>query len=135
MYTNDVTVGDFSGDGKLDLVTANFYGDVGLSVLLNTYATSTIGRNDFNGDSKSDILWRNIDGTVALWQMDGSNAIAANVLTTLDNSWKFAGSGDYNGDGKADILWRNNDSSTALWAMNGAAGFLGASADNNWQIV
>jgi Domain of unknown function (DUF4347)/FG-GAP-like repeat/FG-GAP repeat len=146
--------GDFNGDGKADILWRNDNGSLALWQMDGTNISSgsflsptpsidsswkIAGVDDFNGDGKADILWRNIDGTVALWQMNGSNTIAVNIISVLDNTWKITGTGDFNGDGKADILWRNNDSSTALWQMNGAniaaAGFLSSSPDNGWQVA
>ncbi len=94
-------------------------------------------RNDFNNDQKSDILWRNNNGAVALWQMNGFNISAANIITSVDSTWKIAGTGDFNADNKSDILWRNNNGAVALWQMNGfniSAVSIIASVDNTWKI-
>jgi microcystin-dependent protein len=96
-------------------------------------------RNDFNNDKKADILWRNNDGTVALWQMNGANILAANIVfNTVDNTWKIAGTGDFDGDKKSDILWRNNNGQIVTWQMNGVAitsnGFL-PTPTTDWKIA
>ena len=75
----DVAVGDFNGDGKQDLATANGLFDFGgdtVDVLLGkgdgtfagaiTYATGLMPRSvavaDFNGDGKQDLVTANVDG-------------------------------------------------------------------------
>jgi large repetitive protein len=105
--------------GKLDAFVGSKYGD---TIFFENTVPATTTRNDFNGDRKSDILWRNDNGSIALWQMNGSTVAAANLTSTstLDPSWKTAGTGDFDGDGKSDILWRNDNGSIALWRMNGA---------------
>jgi hypothetical protein len=110
-----VTVGDFNGDGKLDLATTNPNKSY-VSVLLNTTAPT---RNDFNGDGKSDILWRNTDGSIAEWQMDGSTVTSKSV-GSLTSDWIIAGTADFNGDLRADLLLRHTDGSIAQWQMNGS---------------
>jgi hypothetical protein len=36
-----------------------------------------MGSGDYNSDGKSDILWQNSSGAVAVWEMNGTSAIAA----------------------------------------------------------
>jgi Glycosyl hydrolase family 9/FG-GAP-like repeat len=97
-------------------------------------------RNDFGNDKKSDILWRNNDGSIALWQMNGTNILSADFVSSAGNiSWKIAGTGDFNGDSRSDILWRDVYGSVALWQMNGAAvlssNMVASYVDSNWEIV
>jgi FG-GAP-like repeat len=128
--------GDFDGDGKSDILWRNdntgavaIWAMDGAKVLSSTLASTpalnnswkTAGVGDFDGDGKSDILWRNDDGTVALWQMNGFNAVSSLTSIQHDGSWKINGTGDFNGDGKSDILWRNTtNSAVEIWQMNGA---------------
>jgi hypothetical protein len=143
------TVGDFNSDGKPDIATANYFLD-NVSVILNSdVPTASIGifdtpfarRNDFGKDYKSDILWRNTNGALAIWQMNGANVLANNVISGVDNTWKVSGTGDFNGDGKSDILWRNDNGATSLWQMNGATALYTSSlnpypiVDNTWKIA
>ncbi len=129
------STGDFNGDKKSDILWRNDNGLVALWTMDGgTQLSSAIvanvptdwkiaGTGDFGGDGKSYILWRNDNGSVALWQMDGQAILAQNYLSpysTVDNSWKIAGTGDFNGDSKSDILWRNDNGSTNIWLMDGA---------------
>jgi hypothetical protein len=85
------------------------------------------GIGDFDGDNKSDILWQNIDGAVAIWQMDGFNIAAGNIIgqspiwTTfgVDYFAEIVGVDDFNGDNRSDIAWLGNGVITTSWEMNG----------------
>ena len=91
-----VAVGDFNGDGKLDLVAANFNSN-NVSVLLNNgtggFTTTNFGVGivpnsvavgDFNGDGKLDIAATNYgDNTVSILlnTTNEKTAVTGNVLT------------------------------------------------------
>jgi hypothetical protein len=111
---------DINGDGTLETFVGNVAGNTLFFSNLQPPAT-TPTRNDFNGDGKSDILWQSTAGTIALWQMNGATVTAANLTSTstLESSWKAAGTGDFNGDKKADILWRNTNGAVVVWTMDG----------------
>jgi hypothetical protein len=126
-YPSAVAVGDFNGDGKLDLVTANYghYGVSDVSVLLGNgdgtfqparnFATGTlpvvpsVAVGDFNGDGKLDIvatngssvsvLLGNGDGTFQPAQTYGLPDEGGLVQTPLSLAV-----GDLNGDGKLDLV-------------------------------
>jgi hypothetical protein len=75
---------------------------------------------DFNGDGKSDIMWRDTDGSLAIWLMNGAQAMSTPVVGVVPTSWYIVGTGNFDGSGKSAILWRNtDDGSVALWFMNG----------------
>ncbi len=93
MAPDGVAVGDFNGDGILDLVTANYL-DNTVSVLLGkgdgtfapqvTYAVGSIPRNvavgDFNGDGKLDLAVANQgDNTVSVLLGNGDGTFAPQV--------------------------------------------------------
>jgi hypothetical protein len=137
-------IGDFSGDGKSDILWRNANGTLidwtmnGSQITSNQDVTlggspvtpdaswNIVGIGDFNGDGKSDILWRNTSGTLIDWTMNGSQVASTQEVTlqgspaTPDASWQIAQIGDFNANGKSDILWRNSDGALAEWTMNGA---------------
>jgi hypothetical protein len=152
-----VGTGDFTGDGKTDILWRNTNLNDNRVVLwtmdgsnvVDSKLTSTptldkswkaAGTGDFNGDGKSDILWRNDDGSIALWQMNGTNVSSKLTSTpSLDNSWQINGTADFNGDGKTDVLWRKNTGEIVIWTMDGANVVSSQltstpSLDNSWQI-
>ncbi|MCL5028323.1 MAG: T9SS type A sorting domain-containing protein [Bacteroidetes bacterium] len=131
-----IAIGDFNGDGKLDIATAN-YGANTVSVLLNTTPdrasipsfsannTFTTGTNpstvavaDINKDGKPDIVAANY----------GSNTVSVFLNTTTDSASvpSFSAKTDFttgtgptaiatfdlNGDGKPDVVIANYNANT-----------------------
>ncbi len=116
-----VAVGDFNGDGKLDLATAN-YGSNNVSILLGngdgtfqaavnygagSYPISiTVG--DFNGDGKLDLATANYGSnniSILLGKGDGTFQTAANYGV---GSYPISiAVGNFNGDGKLDLAVAN----------------------------
>jgi hypothetical protein len=140
---NIAGIGDFSGDGKADILWRNTDGSLidwtmnGSQVTASQQVTlggsaaspdaswSIAGIGDFDGDGKADLLWRNADGSLVEWAMDGSQITSSQTVTLQgtavmpDAGWSVDGIGDFNGDGKSDILWRNTNGSLIDWTMNG----------------
>jgi len=148
-----VAVGDFNGDGVLDLAVANSCGNDPLcnnspgtvSILLgdgtgsfSSAATSpvTVGVNprsvavgDFNGDGSLDLTVVNFnDNTVTILKGDGTGNFAPATTTPVPvgvNPTSVA-VGDFNGDGNPDLAVANFDDGTvtvlhALWTESATA--------------
>src|SRR6266487_1245275 len=115
-----IAVGDFNGDGKLDLAVVNF-GDWNIYVLLgNGDGTFQAARSvyfasgggfpwyvvtaDFNGDGKLDLAVSNYgDNSFSVLLGNGDGTFLAPQVTPVGlNPWYFA-VGDFNGDGKLDL--------------------------------
>ena len=127
-------VGDFSGDGKDDILWLNtLTREVAIWLMNGTTISSAAivqtvaaswgieGVADFNDNGRADILWRNTGtGDVAVWLMNGITLTLGAVVQNvpISGGWQIAGVGDFNGNGRADILWRSN-SGVAVWLMDG----------------
>jgi len=128
-------IGDFSGDGKDDLLFHNgttdqisIWSSTGSSFTPNTYVGqgpdstwSVIAVGDFTGDGKDDLLWRNgTTGQISVWDSTGSGFTENVYVNNVPTNWQpFVG--DYNGDGKADILWYDQTShDITIWNSNGS---------------
>ncbi|BAC89218.1 FG-GAP-like repeat-containing protein [Gloeobacter violaceus] len=148
--------GDFSGDGKADILWRN--GATGANTVWRMNGTAfsssvaltsvsdrnwTIGgASDFTADGKTDILWRNgATGQNTIWIMNGTALSSTVTISPVsDPNWQIVGTGDFSGDGKPDILWRNKATgANSVWIMNGTAFSssvaLSSVGDLNWEIV
>jgi uncharacterized protein (TIGR03437 family) len=144
---NFVAVGDFNGDGKADLVTANPQGN-DVSVLLGkgdgtfgNAASFNVGGSpvsaavgDFNGDGKPDLAVSSANqfgyaggGSVSLLLGNGDGTFQQAVSLGAGASYGPIAVGDFNGDGKADLatpkgVLIGNGDGTFQPAINYAAG-------------
>src|SRR5207249_1675711 len=113
-----VALGDVNGDGKLDLVTANFQSN-NVTVLLGNgsgtftaaggspvavgLAPYTVAVGDVNGDGKLDLVTANEGSntvTVLLGNGDGTFTVAAGSPVAVGSFPYSVTVGDVNGDGK-----------------------------------
>src|SRR2546422_1580703 len=127
MYLIPVAVGDFNGDGKLDLATAAV-GTTMVAVMLGngdgTFQPAqiipfdgdpeSIVVRDFNGDGKLDMALANDDapsamGTLLLGNGDGTFQPVQYVPVAGAGSRALA-AGDFNGDGKLELVVANGTS-------------------------
>ncbi len=141
-YPKSVAVGDFNGDGNLDLVTANI-GDDNVSVLLNTTASGaavpsfatkqdfatgslpySVAVGDFNGDGKPDLASANLNSyTVSVFLNTTSPGAATPTFSAKqDFATGFVPASvavsDINGDGKLDLVTANSSPDTVSVLLN-----------------
>ena len=135
-----IATGDFNGDGKADIVTANsgdnsitvFLGDGtgGFSSVARFLVGSTpvsIGVADFNGDGKLDIVTANSgDNTITVLLGDGNGGFIATGTAFLVGSAPVSiAAGDFNGDGKIDLVTANSgDNTVTVLLGNGTGRFI-----------
>jgi WD40 repeat protein len=91
------------------------------------------------GDGNSAIVLQNNDGSVALWDMSGTNILAAGVVPVNPGpSWHVKGTGLFFGGGSTAIVFQNDDGSVALWNMSGTnilgAGVVAVNPGPSWHI-
>jgi hypothetical protein len=59
-------------------------------------------------------------GTLAVWLLNGLQALQQQPIGMLPANWIVAETGDFNSDGRSDILFRDtNTGMVAIWFMNG----------------
>ena len=140
---NVAGIGDFTGDGRSDVIWRNTNGELaewqinGSAIVTSgdlkangvgvrpDASWSVAGVGDFNADGKADLLWHNSSGSLVEWLMDGSSIASSSVVTSggvpvsPDASWHVVEIGDFNLDARTDILWRNDSGALAEWMMNG----------------
>ena len=143
-FTALLAPGDFSGDGKPDILARDsngalfmYRGDGDGGWLTGTAEkigsgwgpfTSILGGGDFSGDGKPDVLAVNGDGALLLYRGNGAGAWLTGTAEPVGSGWggftALAAGGDFSGDGKADVLARRSDGTLLLYRGNGAAGWL-----------
>jgi len=139
-----IAVGDFNGDGKLDLAVANS-SDNTLTILLGNgdgtfvptasfpYMGSlpiSIAVGDFNGDGKLDLAVANeasSDVTILLGNGDGTFMPGNSFPYTGAKPYSIA-VGDFNGDGKLDLAVVNNGSNNLTILLGNGDGTFTAAA-------
>ncbi len=130
--TYALVIGDFNGDGKLDMAASDFSG--GVDVLLGNgdgtfrapLTTPTglfagfLTAADFNLDGKLDLAVVNNDNTdvtILLGNGDGTFTAGASYTAGYEQLWFDVVAGDVNRDGKPDLVLTSHDVT-----VNGAVG-------------
>jgi uncharacterized protein (DUF2141 family) len=134
--------GDFNGDGKLDLATADYANGQGqASVMLGDgtghfrppkhYNASSgsyaIATNDLDGDGKLDLVVANFDGgTLSVLLGHGDGAFAPHTefsVGSFDAYPNWVSIGDLNHDGQPDVVTANFGGGISVMLGNGHGAF------------
>jgi hypothetical protein len=128
-----VTVGDFNGDGSLDLAVTNFDPFGTVSVLLGngdgSFRTSqsyTVGSfplaiavSDVNQDGRLDLM-TTTDGAVNVLLGNGNGTFQGAQSYAIASSGEYMAVADFNGDGYPDIAVANYGSDLVTLSLNAA---------------
>ena len=131
--------GDFTGDGKPDLVwqhattrelalwAMSGRQRIGATLAFSPthiplgWAVKAVG--DANNDGKPDLYLQNVgSGELCVWLMNGLTLIDGVMISpamTPGTPWEIVGAGDMDGDGYTDLYWQHTDGSVAWWRMQG----------------
>lgn len=136
--TNDVATssaafrGDFTGDGKADLLLRNASGKTqvwemdGVSMVSRrdygfTDADASVAAiHDFDSNGYSDVLLRSANGALSVMTVDDNGRSAFNLLGHVAAGVVVEGLADIDGDGNKDIVLKNAAGHVSVMRMNGA---------------
>ncbi len=136
---SSVAMGDFNGDGKLDLAVSNYSGN-NVSILLGNgdgtfqpavnYAAGSLPEfltaADLNSDGNLDLVVADQGGGVSVLLGNGDGTFHAAVNYTTITAMVNVAVGDFNGDGKPDL---------AVAEYNGDVGILLGNGDGTFKTV
>jgi len=148
---NYLAVGDFNGDGNLDLAVSN-RGDNNVTILLGdgkgdltpTSSAPTVGKfpqgvvmGDFNGDAKQDLAVVNYhDNNVSILLGDGTGNFSLASSPATGHSPVSLAAGDFNGDGNLDLAVVNScPGGTNCESSNGSLTILLGDGTGNFSVA
>ena len=137
-YTALLSPGDFSGDGRADLLARDADGRLlmfrgngaggfaGSAQVVGTgwaRFTSLFSPGDFSGDGLPDVIARDTDGTLLMYRGDGDGGWITGKAEEIGSGWgQFTSvlpGGDFSGDGHPDVLAVKPDGALLLYRGNG----------------
>ena len=136
-YPTNVVVGDFNGDGKLDVAITNYFGN-SVTILLGNgdgtfqppadypagaYATGLIVA-DLNGDGNLDLAVTNAQATntVSILLGNGNGTFRAPIAYPVGADPEPLVVADFNGDGQPDLAAANSAGYTVSILINATTG-------------
>src|SRR5271165_546656 len=123
-----LAVGDFSGDGKPDLIAdSTFYvnngdGTFGNAIYTNGADAWAVG--DLNGDGKADLIGADVVDGVDVYLGNGDGTFKASVHYATGSAPRAVTLADANGDGKLDVIVANLGSNTVSVLLGNGDGTL-----------
>ncbi|MFM7411887.1 MAG: peptidylprolyl isomerase [Planctomycetota bacterium] len=129
----NVLAGDFTGDGRDDLVgqrsdgiwvVSASSGTAFSSAFWATFPSSQFGTvGDFNADGRADVAVRNTAN--GAWRVLLSTGTAFNPVKfgtwATDTTWSNVRGGDFDGDGRTDLVGQRTDGAWCVSTSNGSA--------------
>ncbi|WP_103668879.1 FG-GAP-like repeat-containing protein [Pseudanabaena sp. BC1403] len=140
---SSISIGDFNGDGKSDLVVATS-GSNSISVLLGTgtgnfssptnfsvgQTAQSVSVGDFNGDGKSDLVVTTSGSSVSVLLGTGTGNFSSSTNFAVGSSPYSVSIGDFNSDGKSDLAVANAGGSGSVSVLLGTGtGSFGAATN------
>lgn len=123
-------LGDYSGDGRVDLIWRGPGDDLQMWVSNGTTfdwrpfvmypgGWSLVGSHDVNGDGTDDLIWFNsVMQRIAFWLLNG-NQIIQHGGQDSGGGYRVATVGDYDGNGRADLIWLGPSGDLQMWLGDG----------------